>query len=117
MMFRILTAAFLLAAAPAWAAWQQINDANSFSSNVVGNSYADADGNWFRFNANGTLDGGSFGRSLTGNWQFSRGMACFNRSMDGTALPSDCIVVLTSGNQLVTVRDQGRGKQTVYTRQ
>ena len=116
-MKRLLIAAFALCATTAQAEWSQIKDANSFGAAVVGNAYADGNGNWFRFNANGTLDGGANGQALTGNWRYRNGMACFSRALGGNALPSDCIVVMVDGNRLVTVRDQGRGRQTLYTRQ
>jgi len=105
------------AATTAQADWVQISDATTFSAEVVGHSYADANGNWFRFNADRTLVGGANGQDLTGDWQYRSGMACFNRALGGDDLPSDCIVVLYDGNRLVTVRDQGRGRQTQYTRQ
>jgi len=108
---------FCLLASPSFAAWQQISDANMFSSQVVGNSYVDSVGNWFRFNANGTLSGGANGKDLAGHWQFTRGFACFKRTLGGEALPNDCIVVLIDGNDLVTVRQEGKGRQTQYVKQ
>ena len=115
---RILSSVILLAwASPVWASFLQISDPDTFSSTVVGQVYVDEKGAWFRFNEDGTLSGGAGGQDLTGNWSFQRGMACFNRALGGEALPSDCIVILVDGNQLVTVREQGKGRQTVYTRQ
>jgi len=115
---RLLTTILFCAfATPTFADWQQISNANTFASQVVGNSYVDSDGNWFRFNADGSLSGGSRGRELTGDWRFTRGFACFNRSVGGQAAPSDCIVVLVDGRQLVTVRNEGKGSQALYTRQ
>lgn len=116
-MLRPGIAALVLTATAAQAEWNQIADADAFSANVVDNSYIDEAGSWFRFNADGSLAGGAQGRELTGMWNFERGMACYSRALGGEALPSDCIVVLVDGDQLVTVRQQGTGKQTVYTRQ
>lgn len=115
---RILSAFFVLIASttPSLAAWQQVTDRTTFSSQVVGNAYVDSNGNWFRFNANGTLSGGANGKDLAGNWQFTRGFACFNRTLGGEALPNDCIVVLIDGDKLVTVRNEGQGRQTQYTK-
>ena len=101
----------------AHADWARITDGATFTAKVVGNSYADANGAWFRFNSDGTLSGGASGQALTGQWEFRNGGACFNRALGGQTLPPDCIVVFVDGNQLVTVRDAGRGRQTVYTRQ
>ncbi len=112
--FLSLTA--ILAASPALAEWQQIGDRDTFRAEVVDNAYADANGSWFQFNSNGTLSGGADGKDLTGTWRYQNGMACFNRALGGEDLPADCIVVLVDGNALVTVRDQGRGKQTQYTK-
>lgn len=117
-MLRIFLSIFALVAFPAWANWNQIADAQTFNASVVGNVYVTDNGTWFRFNANGSLDGGADGKALTGRWQYTRGMACVgSRTFGGDPLPDDCVVVLTSGNQLVTVRNQGAGRQTVYTRQ
>lgn len=116
---RTFLAAFipLVLATPAFADWQQISDRDTFRAQVVDNAYADAGGNWFRFNSNGTLSGGAQGKDLTGTWRYQNGMACFNRALGGEDLPADCIVVLVDGNALVTVRDQGRGRQTQYVKQ
>jgi len=116
MRFLLAYIAFSIFALPAQAAWQQITDTGTFASQVVGNAYVDNNGNWFRFNANGTLSGGANGQDLAGNWQFVRGFACFNRTLGGEPLPNDCIVVLVDGDKLVTVRNEGQGRQTQYTK-
>ncbi len=115
-MRKFLSMMAIIAATPALAEWQQIGDGDTFRAQVVNNAFVDADGNWFQFNSNGTLTGGAAGKELTGTWRYQNGMACFNRALGGEDLPADCIVVLVDGDALVTVRDQGRGKQTQYSR-
>lgn len=113
----LYTIIFGLMALPASAEWQQIFDQNTFDAQVVDTSFQDSAGNWFRFNSDGSLSGGSGGKDLTGTWRFDNGFACFDRKLGKERLPSDCIVVLINGEQLVTVRNQGKGRQTQYTRQ
>lgn len=112
----IFVGLFVALAGQAQAEWVQVADRSTFVAEVVGNSYVDGGGNWFQFNADRSLVGGANDQALTGNWWYRRGMVCFDRALGGAELPSDCIEVYVDGNQLVTIRDRGRGRQTQYTR-
>lgn len=111
----ILGLSFL--AFPALADFERIKTKATMTELVVGNKYVNPkDGAWFSFRADGTLSGGYKKDPLTGNWRWKSRMACFSRSLGDQKLPDDCIVIHIDGNQLVTIRDNGKGRQTLYTK-
>ena len=112
----LYTIIFGLMALPASAEWQQIFDQSIFDAQVVKTPFEDSAGNWFLFNSDDSLSGGSGGKDLTGTGWFDKGFACFDRKLGKERLPLDCVVVLTDGDKLVTVRNQGKGRQTQYMR-
>lgn len=113
-----LTIAVLsLVATQANAGWEQVTSKAVLSANVVGNEYVNpSNGAWFSFRADGSLDGGYQGKSMTGKWRWSGGKVCFTRALAGKALPKDCVTVHMDGSKIVTTKNNGKGKQTQYRR-
>lgn len=111
----LLVLVLSFAAIPAYADFQRIKTKAMMTENVVDNKYVNPkDGAWFVFRADGNLDGGYKKEPLTGNWRWKSRMACFSRSLGDKKLPDDCIVIHIDGNQLITIRDRGKGRQTLY---
>lgn len=111
----ILGLSFL--AFPALADFERVKTKAAMTELVVGNKYVNPkDGAWFSFRADGSLDGGYKKDPLTGTWRWKSKMACFSRSLGDTQLPDDCIAIYFEGNQLITIRDKGKGRQTLYNK-
>lgn len=107
----------LTAAAPASADWKTITTKAELQKSVVGKSWINAKNKaWFKLRRNGKLAGAAGGDELTGAWAWKSTYLCFGRAIGGKKFPSDCAVVQVNGKQIATIRGQGKGRRTVYTR-
>lgn len=113
----LLAITLALTAAPAYAGWERVKSKDVLFANVVGNDYVNPDnGAWFRFGQGGVLSGGFDGQDITGKWRWSGRMVCFSRKLGGNPLPKDCVTVHLDGKKLATIKNKGKGRQTVYRR-
>ena len=107
----------LIAATPASADWTRLSTKADLQKTVVGKGWINPRNKaWFRLNKNGKLSGAAGKAELTGAWAWKSGYLCFDRALGGKKVPSDCVVVLVNGQQIATVRNQGKGKRSVYVR-
>ncbi len=62
-------------------------------------------------NVTGTIQG----KSLTGLWNWTDGTYCRTVEVGGRNLGFDCQVVLISGDRVTYVRNNGKGKRSIWT--
>ncbi len=118
MRIALATAALMLAALPAQADWTQIKSQNDLRAQVLENRYVEPETKaWFTLKRDGSLTGSARGQELTGTWRWKRGVVCYDRRLGGEDLPSNCIAIMVNGNELVTIRDSGKGRQIRYDKQ
>ena len=118
MRITLTVAALLLTTLPAHADWTQIKSQKELRSQVLDNRYIEPKSKArFALNRDGKLDGSARGTALTGTWRWKRGVVCYDRKLGGEDLPSNCIVIMVNDNELITVRDSGKGRQIRYQKQ
>jgi hypothetical protein len=102
---------------PALADWQTISKQSDLQKAVVGKSWVNPkNGAWFRLRRNGKLAGGVDDKELAGAWAWKGKYLCFDRTLGGDPVPSDCVVVQVDGASISTIRNQGRGSRATYIR-
>jgi len=113
----ILTGMLLLFSQPALADWQTISKKSDLQKAVVGKSWVNPkNGAWFRLRRNGKLAGGVGKKELAGAWAWKGEYLCFDRTLGGEPVPSDCVVVQVDGASISTIRNQGKGSRAIYRR-
>lgn len=118
MRIAVSAAALMLFALPAQADWTQIKSQKDLRAQVLDNRYVEPQTKaWFALNSDGSLSGGARGQDLTGSWRWKRGAVCYDRKLGGETLPSNCIVIMVNGAELVTIREGGKGRQIRYQKQ
>ncbi len=118
MRLTLATTALLLTTLPAQADWAQIKSQKDLRAQVLDNRYVEPQTKaWFSLKSDGTLTGAARGEELTGTWRWKRGVVCYDRKLGGEALPSNCIAIMVNGDELVTIRDSGKGRQIRYDKQ
>jgi len=112
-----LTGLLISFSQPASADWQTISKKSDLQKAVVGKSWVNPqNGAWFRLRRNGKLAGGAGDKELAGAWAWKGKYLCFDRTLGGEAVPSDCVVVQVDGASISTIRKQGRGSRATYIR-
>lgn len=106
-LFAILAVA--LFAGPAAAEWDRIESKAELAQHVLGTPYIEPVSKaWFRLNADATLSGAYQGKALTGTWKWRKKRVCYTRKLGGERLLDNCIAIHVDGNNLATMRQQGR---------
>lgn len=65
--------------------------------------------------ADGTLSGKYNGESYTGAWKWSKNYWCRNAKLGNKSIGTNCHVIRVGGDQLLLIRDKGKGRETTMT--
>ncbi|WP_425043238.1 hypothetical protein [Primorskyibacter sp. S87] len=110
----ILASAFLATAA--LADFKQVKSEDALRATLVGKKAYDKHGNWFRWNADGSMSGKlKSGKSFAGAWKWSGKYLCRNVAVGGEELGTDCQKIEVDGNQVRYTRKKGKGESAVLT--
>lgn len=113
-MTRTLTACLIglmACATPALADFKRITKENDFRAQVVGKVYTNNNGDWFRWNADGSISGALKNKqSFTGAWNWQRKFLCRNIRVGSKELGTDCQVIRVDGTTVQLIRKKGKGK-------
>ena len=71
-----------------------------------------ADWGWVIASSDGSLMGQINGQSAQGKWDWKGGYWCRTITFGSTSMPRDCQSIHVSGDNVVAIRDKGKGKQT-----
>jgi hypothetical protein len=102
-----LTAAVILAAAPAFA-FERIESKTEFVSTISGKALTRT-GISLTVTPEGRIEGRAFGRPVTGAWRWSRNLFCRDLFFGQQDLGPNCQVVQKNGDTLRFIADEGRG--------
>lgn len=80
--------------------------------NVVAGKRMVAEWGWVTAAADGNLTGKVNGQAAQGKWDWKNGFWCRTISFGSTNMPRNCQAIFVSGDNLVSIRDKGQGKQT-----
>ncbi|RLJ59286.1 hypothetical protein BCF46_1434 [Litoreibacter meonggei] len=85
-----------------------------YLSIVAGKNYCNETGCW-KARKNGRMTG-KFGKAkFKAKWKWHKGFGCRSGTLGGKKVPDDCQLFEVSGKKLRVTRNQGRGKQVVYS--
>lgn len=105
-----------LAATPALAGFKRIASEDQLRAELVGKKLHDENGNWFRWNANGSMSGKlKSGDKFSGAWNWQKGFVCRVAKVGNRDLGQDCQVIERDGNKVRFTRKQGKGESGVLT--
>lgn len=110
------TTVLAMMAAPALADFKRITSEEQLRAELVGKKMYDDNGNWFRWNANGSMSGKlKDGQKFSGAWNWQKGFACRVAKVGNRDLGQDCQVIERDGNKVRFTRKQGKGESGMLT--
>lgn len=117
-LFKLLVCSFVALAfisIPALAGgMKRIKKEANFNAIVVGKTITAKD-TTVVLHPNGKITGKYKADKITGAWNWSKGYYCRNVNVGKKKLGSNCLVVKHSGDQLLFIRDQGKGEKRTFT--
>jgi hypothetical protein len=111
-----LVAGAVIVGGPLAAEFSRVKSEEQFRTNLVGKKYHDKYGNWFRWNADGTMSGKlKSKKKFSGAWVWSKKFVCRNVRIAGEELGTDCQIIEVDGNSVRFTRKKGKGDSGVLT--
>ncbi len=102
-----------LGASPAFADFKRIKTESQLQP-LIGKKFHDEHGNWFRWNANGSMSGHlENGKTFAGAWKWHKGFVCRNARIGGSELGTDCQKIEFDGKRMRYTRNRGRGESSI----
>lgn len=93
---------------------KRITTEKEFRELVVGRLHSSKNGTAMVTSDN-KLTGTFRGKSLTGLWNWTDNTYCRTVQLDGQNRGFDCQVVLISGDRIIYVRNNGKGRRSIWT--
>jgi len=112
----LLSSFAVFSAGPVAADFSRITSEDQLRSQLVGKKMYDEHGNWFRWNADGTMSGHlKSGKKFVGVWKWSKKFVCRNGLVADKELGTDCQLIEIDGAAVRFTRKKGKGKSSLLT--